>query len=99
MSKIGTVTSASLEKRDSTIRVEIVFKFRPIHFGNVAVYRQELDRPTYCAPVLRRNVCERLVIGESVKSLVAELHVSEQTLSSWHARDFARHFPQCDEAS
>jgi transposase-like protein len=49
----------------------------------VAVCRQEVDMPKQYAPEFRRKVCERMLNGEAVKSLVAELHVSEHTLYVW----------------
>ena len=39
--------------------------------------------PKQYAPEFRRRVCERMLNGETVKSLVAELHVSEHTLYGW----------------
>jgi len=39
--------------------------------------------PKQYAPEFRRKVCERLINGETVKSLVAELHVSQHTLYAW----------------
>ena len=39
--------------------------------------------PKQYAPEFRRRVCERMLNGEAVKSLVAELHVSEHTLYVW----------------
>ena len=39
--------------------------------------------PKQYSPEFRRKVCERLLNGETVKSLVAELHVSEHALYSW----------------
>jgi hypothetical protein len=40
------------------------------------VCRQEVDMPKQYAPEFRRKVVERLLNGETVKSLVAKLHVS-----------------------
>src|SRR5271154_6743968 len=39
--------------------------------------------PKQYAPEFRREIVERLLNGETVKSLVDELHVSEHTLYSW----------------
>ena len=39
--------------------------------------------PKQYAPEFRRKVCERLVNGETVKSLVAELRISEHTPYTW----------------
>ena len=39
--------------------------------------------PKQYAPEFRRRVCERMLNGETVKSLVSELHVSEHTLYVW----------------
>jgi len=39
--------------------------------------------PKQYAPEFRRRVVERLLNGETVKSLVVELHVSQHTLYTW----------------
>jgi transposase-like protein len=65
------------------ICVDLVSKNWTTVSGNVAVCRQEVDMPKQYAPEFRRRVCERLMNGETVKSLVAELHVSEHTLYTW----------------
>jgi transposase-like protein len=39
--------------------------------------------PKQYSPEFRRKVIERMLNGETVKSLVAELHVSEHALYTW----------------
>ncbi|MGD0344370.1 MAG: transposase [Acidimicrobiales bacterium] len=50
-------------------------QFGPVH--------QEPDTPRHYPAELRRQTCERMLAGEAVKDLVAELGIAEVTLSRW----------------
>jgi transposase-like protein len=39
--------------------------------------------PRHYHPELRRRACERMLAGEAVKDLIAELGISEHTLYRW----------------
>jgi transposase-like protein len=50
---------------------------------NLAVSHQEVDMPFRYSSEFRRQACERMLAGESVKDLVAELSVDSSTLYKW----------------
>jgi transposase len=49
----------------------------------LAVYHQEVDMPFRYSVEFRRQACERVLAGEPVKPLAAELSVSDATLHKW----------------
>jgi transposase-like protein len=50
---------------------------------NLAVSHQEVDMPFRYSSEFRQRACERMLAGESVKDLAAELSVSDATLYKW----------------
>ena len=51
--------------------------------GTIGPVRQEPDMPRHYPAELRRQTCERMLAGEAVKDLVAELGIAEVTLYRW----------------
>jgi transposase-like protein len=49
----------------------------------LVVYYQEVDMSFQYEPAFRREVCERLLAGESVERLARELSMSPGTLYRW----------------
>jgi transposase-like protein len=50
---------------------------------NLAVSHQEVDMPFRYSSEFRREACERMLAGETVKDLAVELGVSDATLYKW----------------